>query len=314
MDFAIQTGQQHRSYDEILGLWRLAEHLGFRAAWLYDHLVPVGGDLDGPVYESWTLLSSLLSRTERIRGGVLVSCVMFRWPSVLAKSAATVDHASGGRVELGIGSCWNAWEADLYGVTFPPLRERHERLVEAIAVIRTMWDPSKVNFDGRFYKVSGAHFSPLPTQTPHPPIWVGGTGARIARIAAEHADGWNAVFSTYDEYRAHMERFDRACEESGRDPRTLARSFGQRVSVDRDEKRAEERARIQYERHGVPFDEHARERFIFGTPLQVAEKVAAFRELGVSQFVLWHEPPFDIEAEDQIREFAETVVPLVPRG
>lgn len=311
MDFAIQTGQQHRTYDDILSLWRAAERLGFTTGWLYDHLVPVGGDLDGTVYEAWTLLSSLLSRTERIRGGVLVSCVMFRQPSILAKAAATVDHASGGRVEFGIGACWNAWEADLYGVPFPRPGERHERLAEAIRVVRTMWDPSRENFDGTYYKVSGAHFAPLPAQRPHPPIWVGGTGRRIARIAAELADGWNAIFQTIDEYRATVEAFDRACEEAGRDPRTLARSFGQRVSVDRDERRAEERARAQYERHGVPFDEHVRGRFIVGTPLQVAEQIAAFRDLGVGQFILWHEPPFDAEAEDQIRGFAETVVPLL---
>ena len=102
-----------------------------------------------------------------------------------------------------------------------------------------------------------------------------------------------------------------ACEAIGRDPATLALSFGQRVSVDKDAKRAEERARLQYERHGVAFDDVMRSRFIFGSAIQVAEQVRALKDLGVGQFVLWHEPPFDAEAEDQIREFAETVVPLL---
>ncbi|MBI4728123.1 MAG: TIGR03560 family F420-dependent LLM class oxidoreductase [Acidobacteria bacterium] len=311
MEFGIQTGQQHRSYDEILSLWRLAERLGYRYGWLYDHLVPVGGDLDGQVHEAWTLLASLLARTETIRGGVLVSCVMFRHPAVLAKAAATVDHASGGRLEFGIGAGWNAWEADLYGVPFPPLRERLERLDEAIQAIRTMWDPSKKNFEGRHYKVSGAHSAPLPRQSPHPPIWVGGFGKRIPGIVARQADGWNAVFLSLAEYRERLDRMRRACEEAGRDPATLRLSFGQRVSVNRDAKVAEERARLQYERHGVPFDEQIRKRFIFGAPLQVVEQVAVLRDLGVEQFILWHEPPFDAEAEDQLREFAETVVPLL---
>ncbi|MGZ4121135.1 MAG: LLM class flavin-dependent oxidoreductase [Actinomycetota bacterium] len=311
MEFGIQTGQQHRSYAEILTLWQTAERLGFGYAWLYDHLVPVGGDPDGNVFEAWTLLSSLLSRTERIRGGILVTCVMYRPPAVLAKAASTVDHASNGRVELGIGSCWNAWEAGLYGLDFPPLRERNDRLVEAIGVIRAMWDPSNDSFDGAHYKVSAAHASPLPVQQPHPRIWVGGTGKRLPQIAAEHADGWNAIFLSLDEYKTHLERVRSACERIGRDPATLRLSFGQRVSVDRDAKRAEDRARAQYERHGVPFDDVLRSRFIFGTPLQVAEQVGALREVGIDQFVLWHEPPFDADAEDQIREFAETVVPLL---
>lgn len=311
MEFGIQTGQQHRSYAEILRLWQTAERHGFAAAWLYDHLVPVGGDLDGSVFEAWTLLSSLLSRTEHIRGGILVTCVMYREPSVLAKMAATTDHASGGRVEFGIGSCWNAWEADLYGIDFPPMRERNERLIEAIDVVRTMWDPLKKNFEGQHYKVSSAHVAPLPLQKPHPPIWVGGTGTRLPAIAAAKADGWNAIFTTLEEYRGHLERVNRACEEIGRDPVTLKKSFGQRVVVDRDAKRAEARARATYEQHGIPFDQHVRERFIFGSPLQVAEQIAAFRDLGVSQFIQWHEAPFDADGEEQIREFSETVMPLL---
>lgn len=312
MEFGIQTGQQHRSHEEILALWKLAERLEFRYAWLYDHLVPVGGNLDGTVYEAWSLLASLLSRTESIRGGVLVSCVMFREPAILAKTASTIDHLSRGRVELGMGACWNAWEADLYGVRFPPLRERLERLGEAIDVVRTMWDPSRANFEGRHYKVSAAHVGPLPLQRPHPPIWVGGFGRRVTpEIVATRADGWNAIFLTLEEYRERLSVIHRACEEHGRDPATLRLSFGQRISVDRDRAAAEERARRQYEQHGVPFDEHVRERFIFGTPLQVAEQVGAFRDLGLDHFILWHELPFDTEAEDQIREFAETVVPLL---
>lgn len=311
MDFGIQTGQQHRSYADILKLWQTAEHLGFSTAWLYDHLVPVGGDLDGPVFEAWTLLSSLLSRTDTIRGGVLVTCVMYRQPSVLAKEAATVDHVSGGRVEFGIGSCWNSWEADLYGIAFPPLRERNDRLIEAIDVIRTMWDPSKENFTGKHYSISGAHVSPLPVQQPHPPIWVGGTGVRMPAMAAAKADGWNVVFTSLSEYQGHLARVQHACEEIGRDPATLKLSFGQRVCVDRDARSAEERARAQYERHNVAFDDHVRERFVFGTAMQVAEQIRAFGDLGVGQFILWHEPPFDADAEDQIREFSETVMPLL---
>jgi len=103
----------------------------------------------------------------------------------------------------------------------------------------------------------------------------------------------------------------RACEDIGRDPSSLKLSFGQRVSVDADERRAEQRAADQYERNGVPFDDNLRDHFIFGTPLQVAEKISAFKELGVDQFILWHEPPFDAEADDQIRQFSESVMPLL---
>jgi F420-dependent oxidoreductase-like protein len=310
--FGIQTGQQHRPFTEILKLWQLAERIGYSNAWLYDHLVPVGGDLDGDVYESWSALAILLAKTERIRGGILVSCVMWRQPAILAKTASTIDVASDGRLEFGIGACWNAWESDLYGVQFPPLSERLERLDEAINVVRTMWDPSTENYEGRYYKVSSAHASPTPKQRPHPPIWVGGWGrTKMPNIIARQADGWNAIFLSIDEYRERLDAMRRACEEIGRDPSTLVLSFGQRVSVDADERRAERRAAEQYERNGVAFDEHVRERFIYGTPLQVAEKINAFKELGVDQFILWHEPPFDAEAEDQLRQFSESVMPLL---
>ena len=312
MQFGIQTGQQHRSFTEILSLWQLAERVGYSYGWLYDHLVPVGGDLDGDVYESWSVLAMLLARTERLRGGILVSCVMFRHPAILAKTASTIDVASEGRLELGMGACWNSWEADLYGVQFPKLSERIDRLDEAISVVRTMWDPTKENFEGRYYKVSSAHVQPLPHQKPHPRIWVGGWGrTKMPELIARQADAWNAIFLSFDEYRERLGAMRRACEEIGRDPATLTLSFGQRVSVDADERRAEQRAAEQYERHGVAFDEQLRSRFIFGTPLQVAEKVNAFKELGVDQFILWHEPPFDAEAEDQIRQFSESVMPLV---
>jgi len=310
VDFGIQTGQQHRSYDELLVLWREAERHGYATGWLYDHLVPVGGDLDGNVFEAWTLLTSLLSRTERIRGGILVTCVMYRHPSMLAKQAATLDHVSDGRVEVGVGSCWNSWEADLYGIPFPGARERSDRLVEAIGILRAMWDGAE-KLEGEHYKVSAAHAFPKPVQRPHPPIWVGGIGARTARIAAEHADGWNAIFTTFSEYSEALGRVRAACEAIGRDPASLRLSFGQRVSVDRDAARAEERARAQYERHGAPFDDNVRSRFIFGSALQVAEQIGALRDLGVEQFICWHEPPFDADAQEQVQEFAETVIPLL---
>lgn len=312
MDFGIQTGQQHRSYEDILALWQLAERYEFRSAWLYDHLVPVGGDMDGNVFEAWTMLASLLARTSRIRGGILVTCVMYRHPSVLAKQAVTVDHASGGRLEFGIGSCWNAWESSLYGVPFPGLRERNARLEEAIDLMKMMWRAEPGPFEGEHYQVSGAHASPRPLQDPHPPVWVGGTGKRIPSIVASRADGWNVVFTSFDEYAGHLARVRVACEEAGRDPSTLRLSFGQRVCVDATRERAEARTRDMYERNGAPFDDFVRDRVIFGTPADVAAEVARFRDLGVNEFVLWHEPPIDdLEAAEQIEAFAREVAPLL---
>lgn len=308
MDFGIQTGQQHRSYQDILELWQLADRLGMRTAWLYDHLVPVGGSPDGNVFEAWTMLSSLLSRTERIRGGILVTCVMYRHPSVLAKQAVTVDHASGGRLEFGIGSCWNAWEAGLYGIPFPGLRERNERLDEALAIVRAMWSARDAVVAG----VSTGYAAPAPVQQPHPPVWVGGTGKRIPSIVAEHADGWNVVLTTVEEYAGHVERVRAACEAAGRDPSSVRFSFGQRVVVEATREAAEARARAMYEPHGAAFDDFVRERVIFGAPADVAEQIARFRDLGVADFVLWHEPPMDDpNAAEQIEAFMRDVAPLL---
>lgn len=311
MEFGIQTGQQHRSLGQIESLWLLAERLGFSTGWLYDHLIPVMGPLDGDVFEAWTLLAHLLAKTERMRGGILITCVMYRHPAVLAKTAATIDHASGGRLEFGLGACWNSWESEQYGVAFPGLGERLDRLGEAIDVARAMWSPAGGGFKGRFYSV-GEHAGARPLQQPHPPVWTGGNGKRkLARLVAEKADGWNTIFLSHEEYRDVLAAMHHACEAIGRDPATLRLSFGQRVSVDPDPKVAEERARKQYEDNGVPFDDLIRSRFIFGTPERVAEQIAAFRDLGVEQFIVWHEPPFDAEAEDQLHAFAETVIPLL---
>jgi alkanesulfonate monooxygenase SsuD/methylene tetrahydromethanopterin reductase-like flavin-dependent oxidoreductase (luciferase family) len=301
VNFGIQTGQQHRSYDDLLSAWLLAERLGFSHAWLYDHLIPVGGDPAGPVFEAWTLLASLLSRTERIRGGILVTCVQYRNAGVLAKEAVTVDHASGGRLEFGIGSCWNAWEAGLYGIGFPPLAARNDNLEEAIALARAVWAGTA---------------APLPS-APRPvngtiPVWVGGTGARSTRIVARAADGWNVVFTTYDEYAEHLARVRASCEEFGRDPAALRLSFGQRVVVEDTHERAEQRAREMYDRSGVPWDDYVRARVVFGTAAGVAEQVARFRDLGVEQFILWYEPPIaDARPQEQIERFARDVVPLL---
>ena len=310
MRFGIQTGQQHRTYDEILTLWQTAERNGYASGWLYDHLIPVGGELDGNVFEAYTLLSSLLARTSSIRGGVLVTCVMYRSPTVLAKAAATIDHASGGRLNFGIGSCWNFWEAGQYGLEFPKLGERYERLVEAIEVSLATWAGSA--FEGRFYSQSGAAVAPPPVQQPHPPIWVGGNGKRIGPIAARYADGWNSIFTTFDEFRLNYTMIDEACAAAGRDPSTLRRSFGQRVVVESTYEAAEARARAMYEPHGATFDDYVRARVFFGTPEGVAEQIAPFKELGVEEFICWHEPPMDdAHAVEQVQAFAETVVPLL---
>ena len=304
MRFGIQTGQQHRSYAEIESLWLSAERHGYDSAWLYDHLIPVGGDMDGNVFEAWTLLASLMAKTERIRGGILVTCVMYRPMAVLAKMAVTVDHVSGGRLDFGIGSCWNSWEAALYHVDFPPLRDRTAKLIEAVGLARAMWS-------GTDEAGAPAHASPRPVQQPGPPVWIGGTGKRIPAVVAEHADGWNVVFTTFDEYAGHLARVKQACEEAGRDPATLKLSFGQRVVVDADEKKAEQRAREMYERNNAPFDDFVRDRVIFGTPEQVAEQVARFRDIGLDEFIAWHEPPMDVDADEQVATFAETVIPLL---
>ncbi|HMG64864.1 MAG TPA: LLM class flavin-dependent oxidoreductase, partial [Streptosporangiaceae bacterium] len=238
--FGIATAPQQVSYDDILRVWREADAIPqIEHAWLFDHLMPIGGDPGGPIFEGWTLLSALAAQTERLRLGLLVTSNRFRPPAMLAKIATTVDIVSGGRLEFGIGVGSRPGhplarrEYAAYGLPFRDTADAVGSLAEACTVIRRLWtEAGPFDFHGTYLDLTGAFGNPKPVQRPHPPIVIGGRSAATLRVVAEHADVWNIPGGDLDDAVGRSALLDRYCAEIGRDPASITRSIFLPVSYD----------------------------------------------------------------------------------
>jgi F420-dependent oxidoreductase-like protein len=222
MRFGIVT-DQNMSWSETVERWQLFERLGFDSIWDCDHFVQPSRPT-GPYFEAWTLLAGLAARTERIRVGVLVSSNTFRHPALLAKQAATVDHLSNGRLEVGLGAGWYEREHRMFGLDFPDPPELVGRYREAVEVVDRLLRNDTSTYDGRYYQLREATFRPAPVQKPRPPLMLAAHRPRMLRIIADYADTWNS-FGTVDEMRERNDILDEACAAIGRDPRTIVRSL-----------------------------------------------------------------------------------------
>ena len=238
MRFGLDISQHQLTWEELLSRARFAEELGFDGAWVFDHFKPLYGPRSGPCMEGWSLLAALAASTDRIRLGALVTGVTYRHPSVLASQAATIDSISKGRLEFGIGAAWFEEEHRDLGIPFPRVRERIERLEEAVHVIRAIWTQDDATFDGRYYHLSGANYHPRPVQQPHPPIWIGASGEELTvPLAGRPADVWHG-FGSVAALTRKAAILDSAAEEAGRDPSMIVRSTALSISEPLDEIKA----------------------------------------------------------------------------
>ena len=188
--FSVQIPQQDIPYPELADIALEAEDLGYDSVWVFDHFFPIVGSPEGPCMDGWTVLAALAALTQRVRLGVLVSGVTYRHPSVLAKMATTIDIISGGRLDFGLGGAWFDLEHRALGIPFPGIRERLERLEEALQLTRLLWTrgtEGKVDFEGKHYQLREALCNPAPVQKPHPPHHGRRGGARSGRCAASPA-------------------------------------------------------------------------------------------------------------------------------
>jgi alkanesulfonate monooxygenase SsuD/methylene tetrahydromethanopterin reductase-like flavin-dependent oxidoreductase (luciferase family) len=239
--FGIMTAPMQVDYHDILRVWLEAEAIPqIEHAWLFDHLMPIGGDPDGPAYEGWTLLSALAAQTRRLRLGVLVTSNRFRPPAMLAKIAATVDIVSGGRLDLGIGAGSRPdhplarREYEAHGLPFHDFAHSVGSLAEACTIIRRLWTETEpFDVDGTYVQLTGAFCNPKPAQRPYPPILIGGRSAPVLRVVAEHADLWNIPGGDMDDVVRRSALLDRYCAEIGRDPASITRSIHLSVSYER---------------------------------------------------------------------------------
>ncbi|MFF5296072.1 LLM class flavin-dependent oxidoreductase [Paractinoplanes globisporus] len=229
--FGIATAQSQVAYADIVRVWREADGIPeIEHAWLYDHLMPIFGDPDGPTYEGWTLLAALAALTGRLRMGVLVTSNRFRPPAMLAKIATTVDAVSGGRLEFGIGAGSRPGhpiarrEYEAHGLPFHDFAHSVESLAEACTVIRRLWtEDEPFDFHGEHIDLTGAFGNPKPAAPPK--MLIAGRSKAVLRVVAEHADIWNIPGGDIADAAERSALLDRYCAELGRDPKEIVRSI-----------------------------------------------------------------------------------------
>ncbi len=207
-------------FDRVVEQAQTAEQSGFRQVTVMDHLYQIGGvgQVDEPMLEGWSVLNALARETRTVRLGTQVSGVTYRNPALLAKMATSLDVISGGRAMLGLGAAWNAVEHAGYGYQFPAVKERMDRLDEALTIVKLMFNEERPSFTGEHYQLHDALNVPRPIQRGGPPIMVGGGGEqRTLRIAAKHADMTHWFALSMDELRHKKELLTRYCEDIGRD-------------------------------------------------------------------------------------------------
>ena len=297
--------QQGASYDTLVAVAREAERLGFDAFFRSDHYVAMGGDgLPGPT-DAWVTLAGIARETSTIRLGTLVTSATFRLPGPLAISVAQVDAMSGGRVELGIGAGWYDTEHTAYGIPFPPLGERFERLEEQLAIVTGLWAAEgPFSHDGTHYRLVDSPALPKPTQRPGPPVIVGGFGPkRTPRLAATYAAEYNLPFASVADTAGQFDRVRAACGAAGRDPDGIVYSAAQVLCCGQDQAEVARRAAAI----GREVDE-LRANGLAGTPDEVIERARAFADIGASRLYL---QMLDLSDLDHLGLVAEQVLPTL---
>lgn len=302
--------QQGASYEDLLAVALEAETLGFDGFFRSDHYLRMGSEvatgpaLPGPT-DAWITLAGLARETSRIRLGVLVSAGTFRLPGPLAVAVAQIDAMSGGRVEFGLGTGWFEAEHVAYGVPFPALKERFERLEEQLAIVTGLWDApvgERFSYSGRHYQLSESPALPKPVQRPHPPVIIGGKGARrTPALAARFAAEANVPFSSLAEFAEAISRQREACEAIGRDPESLRRSATLIVCCGKDEGEFRSRA-ANLERE----PDELRMNGAAGTADEVTARLLAYRDAGAQRVLL---QVLDLDDLDHLRLLATEVLP-----
>jgi len=284
--------------DSLKKLATTAENNGFDSFWVMDHFhqIPMIGKVEEPMLESWSTLSVLAGLTTKIKLGTLVSGIMYRYPAILAKVAATLDVLSKGRLFMGIGAAWNEDESHAYGIHFPPAGERLSRLEEAIQIIRKMWteEPS-ASFNGKYYQIHNAYCNPKPIQKPSPPILVGGSGERkTLKIVAKYADACN-LFGSAETVKRKLNILKDHCKSVGRDYDSILKTKLGIIVVDDDKQMAEKKINQIFK--GMP-EGQIREFVINGTSEDVLKEIELLEQIGIQYLIVDLEPSRELEALD----------------
>ncbi len=306
-------GQEGVTWEEWVAMATTAERLGFEAIFTSDHYLSVNGNRERGSSDAWTVMAGLAAVTSTIRLGTLVSPITFREPAVLAKVATTVDHMSGGRVELGMGAGWWEEEHTTHGFAFPPAPERFERLEEQLAVIHGLLTEERFRFQGKHYELAEGTFWPKPWQRPRMPIVLGGqtVGPWMQRLIGAYADEFNTVGGTPEEVHARFQRARAAVGSVGRKQDTLTTSFMTWCFVGRTQEEWRDRVERAWQKDpkAGPFDAYLANLeadCIMGTPEQAVARLRAYADAGVERVMLNHELFDDL---DMLEVLAEHICP-----
>jgi len=300
--------QQGASYDQQVTMAKAVEEAGYQGFFRSDHFLAMGGDgLPGPT-DAWVALGAIARETSRVRLGTLLTSATFRHPGMLAVQVAQVDAMSAGRVELGIGAGWYEEEHRAYGIPFPPIGERFDRLEEQLEVVTGLWTTplgARFDHDGRYWRLVDSPALPKPVQAPRPPVIIGGYGPRrTPALAARFGDELNVPFGSPAVTDQQFSRVRAACTAQGRDPGALVYSVAIIVCCGEQEADVERRAAAI----GRPVEDLVANGAA-GTPEQVAEKLAEYAAIGATRAYL---QLLDVDDLEHVRLIAERVAPLLP--
>jgi alkanesulfonate monooxygenase SsuD/methylene tetrahydromethanopterin reductase-like flavin-dependent oxidoreductase (luciferase family) len=294
--FGVHVGPQMCTMAEMQEVWRVAEHVGFDWISVWDHFYPAPTPADGDCFEAVACHAALACRTHSVRVACLVYSAGYRHPAVLANAGVTIDHLSGGRLEMGLGAGWHQPEYDAYGIPFEAPGVRLRRMAEAIEVVRALWTQDTVDYDGEFFTLREARCNPKPVQSP-PRIWVGASQPKALALAGRLGDGWNAPFLPPELWRQGYDQVRAAAP----DPDGLAVSANVGLlMVDDDQVDAELAKRFG---QAGPF---MRPGYLVGSPAQIVDRVGEYVAAGAQRVILALRAPFDLAA---VERFAAEVIP-----
>jgi F420-dependent oxidoreductase-like protein len=284
-----------------------AEEKGFDSFWVMDHFhqLQMLGPPGEPMLEGWTTISVLAGITTKIKLGTLVTGVIYRHPSIVAKISATLDVLTKGRLFMGIGAGWNEEESLAYGIasSFPPNRERLDRLEEAIQILQRMWtDEPTATFIGKYYQIKNAYCNPKPIQQPSPPILVGGQGEkRILQIVAKYADACNLIGSL-ETVKKKLDVLKEHCKKVGRDYDLILKTKLGGILIEKSEEEARKKANQILK--GMP-EQQINEYLIYGTEETVQTQVEKLEEVGIQYFIVNLDPS---DQYNQLESFSECII------
>ena len=284
MDLA-EINNPVEQFEAMTNVAKAADAGPWDSIWVYDHFHTVPNPSMETTFECWTITSTLVRDTSRVKVGQMVTCNGYRQPSLMAKMASTVDVASHGRLYFGYGAGWYEHEWDAYGFGFPELKQRMGMFREGVEIIYRMWTEEKPEFHGKYYTIDGPINQPKGVQQPHIPLWIGGSGEQVTlKLVARFGDASN-FGGTPDNVSHKLDVLKRHCDDVGRNFDEITKSsnmFVHFVDQGADPEKATQRAR---QASGQSYDEFARNTFV-GTPRQLTDRIAGLVEAGIDYVII----------------------------